>query len=347
MSFKDFLQISASEIDSELESFFADWGKDVEHISPRLLPFIDVLVDGCRGGKRIRGALVKLGYEMGQGKEGGVGQEILKVAAAVEIFQMAILCHDDIIDKSLLRRGKPSMYARLGGDYEGISKAICLGDIGYFLVFQIISKSGFPERQKNILMEVFSKMMLETTIGELLDFELTVKKEVDDVVDSQEVINVYKYKTAHYTISGPLLIGAVLGGLKEEQIRGINIFGHNLGIAFQIQDDINDIFLERDKLGKDPGGDIKEGKQTLLYLYAREHTDGEGKKILDKYFGKSELSDVEIGKVKDVFQTSGALEYAKKQVEEYAKSARGAIGGVSRDGVYREMLSEMTDYFLL
>jgi geranylgeranyl diphosphate synthase type I len=340
MFFKDFLQVSAREIDSELEEFFTNWSKDVEHIYSRLLPFVEILADGCRGGKRIRGALVKLGYEMCLNE---ARNDIIRAAVAMEVFQTAILCHDDIIDKSVLRRGKPSLYARLGGDHAGISKAICLGDIGYFLAVQIIAKSDFPENVKNRAMEIFSKMMLETAIGELLDVEISTSA---SQILLDDVVTVYKYKTAHYTITGPLMIGAVMGAAREEQLEAIKLFGQNVGIAFQIMDDINDIFSEKKRLGRDIGGDINEGKQTLLYLYAREHADDEGREILRKYFGNSEIGEAEVGKVREIFEGSGALEYAKDQVKEYAARGREAIAGVSKDSSYRALLFEMTEYFL-
>ena len=342
MIFGDFLQISAKEIDIEIERFFNSWSKDVEHISGRLLPFVDALEDACSGGKRIRGALVKLGYEM----LGGKSEEILKVASAVEIFQTAILSHDDIIDKSQMRRGKKSLYARLGGDHGGVSKAICLGDIGYFLAFRIIAESCFEEKQKSRVMRIFSKMTLETAVGELLDVELTGKDDGNNSFFEKEIVGVYEYKTAHYTITGPLMIGAVLGGASEEQVDTIRIFGRNLGIAFQIQDDINDIFSERKVLGKESGGDIREGKKTLLYWYAREHADENGREILKKCFGNSEISEEGIGKIAQVFEKSGALRYAKGQAEKYAVSAREVIGVISKDAFYRDMFLGMTEYFL-
>ena len=343
MLFKDFLQISAREIDFEIERFFNDWSNDVEQISSRLLPLVDVLGDACSGGKRIRGTLVKLGYEMMEARE---TEEILKLAVAVEIFQTAILCHDDIIDKSPLRRGRQSLHFRLGGDHEGISKAIILGDIGYFLAFQLIAKSGFGTRQKSRVMGIFSKMMLETAVGELLDIELTGKEGEDSFFSKKEIISVCEYKTARYTITGPLMIGAVMGAAREEQVDAIKIFGQNLGIAFQIRDDINDIFYEKEGFGKEIGGDIKEGKQTLLYWYARQHADDEGREILKKYFGNSKIGKGDIGKVREVFEKSGALDYAKNQAEEYAARGREAIVGISKDASYRDMLLGMTEYFL-
>ncbi len=366
MSFKNFLQITASDIDSELELFFQKWSKDVEQISPRLLPLIDALADACRGGKRVRGALISLGYELGLNSNGIASSShfaklrgtprndnILRAAVAYEIFQAAILAHDDIIDKSLLRRGKPSLYSRLGGGHAGISKAICLGDIGFFLAFQLMAKTKFSDEAKNRALAVFSKTMLETGIGELLDVELSKIPPNPPLIKGDkggflydDIITVYKYKTAYYTITGPLLIGSILGRAEDDRQDAIKIFGRNLGIGFQIQDDINDIFSDRTHLGKEVGGDIRTGKQTLLYIYASEHADGQQKKILEKYYGNPMIGRAEIEEVKKIFEESGALEYASGEAGRYAERARKSINKITKSDDFRKLLFEITEYFV-
>lgn len=355
MNFKSFLQNSARKIDKELEAIFHNWSKDVDQVSPRLYPYANALAETCGGGKRIRGALVMLGYEMAcggwhvaGGSEAGkavIGsdREILKVAAGYEIFQAAILAHDDIVDKSELRRGKPSLYSRMGGDFAGISKAICLGDIGFFLAFKIISDSGFPDKVKNKALKIFSQAMLDTGLGELLDIDLATGQKLIEVSD---IISVYTYKTAFYTITTPLQLGAVLRGASDDKLEPIKLYGQNLGIAFQIKDDINDIFKENKGLGKEPGGDIKEGKKTLLYLNANENIDEKQRKILNKYYGNPNIGQDEMDLVKDVLQKSGSLEYSQKEVEKYAKKAKKYIRHITSNEEYRNLLIEMAEYFV-
>ncbi len=351
MNFKSFLQYTAKEIDNELELFFQRWNKDIEQISSRLLPYGNALEDACRGGKRIRGSLVKLGYEIGLAG-GGMrsfdfvqdDRKILSVAVAYEIFQAAILVHDDIIDKSILRRGKSSTYASLGGDHGGISKAICLGDIGFFLAFQLIANSSFPEADKNRALNIFSKSTLDTGIGELLDVDLEQVK--GDAVNLADVITVYRFKTAYYTMVAPLMVGGVLGGSENTKLEAIIIFGQNLGIAFQIQDDINDLFSEKTQLGKGLGGDIKEGKKTLMYVYASTHVNSNQKKLLKKYYGKADIEEKEIMIVRQVLMECGALAYAKREAKKYAQTAKELIVEITENDEYREMLLGMTEYFV-
>lgn len=342
MYFKDYLHKSATQIDQEINLFFQDLIKEHNHISNRLTPLVSAFSKSCEGGKRIRGSLVKLGFEIAGGRI-NKQSEILKIAVAYEIFQAAILAHDDIIDKSVLRRGKASLYALLGGDHEGLSKAMCLGDIGFFLSFKVIAESKFSIEKKNKTLAIFSQTMLDTGVGELLDVVLGQKK--TDAVVLDEIIKVYELKTANYTFIAPLMLGAILGGLKEDSLPFVRIFGKNLGIAFQIQDDLNDMLLNRDITGKEPGGDIKEGKLTLLYAYALDKSNPEERLILEKYYGNSNISAKEINKVKDVMISTGAFEYASTQKKYYIEESKACISKISPIKTYEQLLISMVEHF--
>lgn len=215
MDFAKYLDKTAKELDREVEKILDLEIKQAKKIDTRLVPLLEAFKTACMGGKRIRGVLVKLGYEIAtahlpRGRahlEGG----ILKIGAAYEIFHAAILAHDDIMDQSETRRGKPSLYKKVG-----TSEAITLGDLGFFLSFKIISSS------------LFASIAMETAIGQLLDLKKT----------NPEVTA--KFKTAKYTIAGPLQLGATLAGAKGKLIRDLGEFGESLGIAFQMKDDILD-----------------------------------------------------------------------------------------------------------
>lgn len=231
MDFKRYLEKSAKELDREVGEILEEQLKEADKTDKKLIPLLKAFTKSCQGGKRIRGTLVVLGFELGKhhlGDEGVSGKAIFKVAAAYEIFHSAILTHDDVIDQSNLRRGKPSLYKVLGGNHYGISQTISLGDYGFFLAFQIISEANFPQNYKIQALGLFSKVVMDTTWGEMLDLE-----KVDPYL-------VMKLKTACYTISGPLQVGAVLAGADQNLIKVLGRFGESLGIAFQIQDDILD-----------------------------------------------------------------------------------------------------------
>ncbi|MBI2039532.1 polyprenyl synthetase family protein [Candidatus Microgenomates bacterium] len=230
MDFKSYLEHSAQELDREIQSILGVWLKEVEGISPKLIPLAKAFIKACQGGKRIRGTLVRLGYEIGNQSSAVSLQspDIIKVGAAYEIFHTAILIHDDIIDESLLRRGQPSLYKALGGGHYGISQAISLADLGFFLSFKIITEAEFDNQRKLEALKLFFDTIVNTALGQILDLEKT------------DPILIAKLKTAHYTIAGPLQLGAILGGAKEELVKLLGLYGVNLGIAFQIKDDILD-----------------------------------------------------------------------------------------------------------
>ena len=219
MDFIDYLGLNAKKIETELDKILLEFLKEVKKTSPKLVFLVKEFINSCQGGKRIRGVLAKLGFEIA-----GVNQdkEIYKVGAALEIMHAAILVHDDIIDKSPLRRGKPSLYKVLGKDL-----AMTLGDLGFFLAIKIISESNFPEKDKNNALNLFSETMLKTAFGQIMDIQK------DDPVITARL------KTALYTISGPLRLGAILGGATSK-LDKLGEFGNNLGIAYQIRDDILD-----------------------------------------------------------------------------------------------------------
>lgn len=209
VNFASYLKVNAQKVDQELDKILS-----------KLPPLAKEFVNSCGGGKRIRGVLVNLGYEIAKGKE---TKEIFKIAAALEIMHTAILVHDDIMDKSPTRRGKPSLYRKVG-----IDRAIALGDLGFFLSLQIISESNFPEKEKSEALKLFSKTMVDTAIGQIMD------------IQKDDPITVAKLKTAQYTILGPLCLGAILAGADDKLLGVLREFGENLGVAFQIQDDILD-----------------------------------------------------------------------------------------------------------
>ncbi|MBI2086201.1 polyprenyl synthetase family protein [Candidatus Daviesbacteria bacterium] len=239
MDFEKFSKKTAEAVDKELKILLKKWKSDVLKIDKSLVSLADQFIQANKGGKRIRGVLVVLGYELSKlttdyrqptTAEGGrpKTEDILKIAASYEIFHTAILAHDDVIDKSPIRRGQPSLYIALGGNHYGISQAICLGDAGFFLAQQVISESNFPDKEKLEALKWFNQTILDTAIGQMMDI-----KEGDSII-------VARYKTAKYTVSGPLVLGATLAGVSQGLIRVLEEFGENLGIAFQIQDDILD-----------------------------------------------------------------------------------------------------------
>lgn len=220
MDFAEYLKSAAKQIDQEVVKIFAEQLKEAEKTDKKLVPLLKAFAKSCHGGKRIRGALVILGYMIGKQATGNRPEEIIKIAAAYEIAHSAILAHDDIIDQSIMRRDQPSLYQVLGGNHYGISQAITLADYGFFLSFKIIANTKAAA--------IFSKIMMDTAFGQMLELK------------KANPLLVMKLKTACYTIAGPLQIGATLAGSNQKLMKSLGFFGEALGIAYQIKDDILD-----------------------------------------------------------------------------------------------------------
>lgn len=225
MDFKEFLNSTGEKINQELDAILSEFLKEAEKTNIKLIPLAKELVKACQGGKRIRGVLVGLGYEIAS-QPTAISQqstEIVKIGAAFEILHTALLIHDDIIDKSLTRRNIPSLYKTVG-----INQAITLADCAFFMAIKIISESKFADKNKNEAIKEFSKTMIATAMGQMLD------------VAGGDSELIAKLKTARYSIAGPLKLGAILAGANKNLIEDLDIFGENLGIAYQIRDDILD-----------------------------------------------------------------------------------------------------------
>ncbi len=230
MDFDKFSFQTVKKINKALDLLLKEWKKEWTRTDRKLIPLVDQFIKSCAGGKMLRGVLVVMGYIISskfkvQSSKMG---DIFKIAAAYEILHTAILAHDDIIDQSLLRRGQPSLYQALGGNHYGISQAISLADAGFFLAIKIIAEADFEDKQKVQALEWFARTMLDTAAGQLLD------------IGGGDVITIAKLKTARYTITGPLILGVKLAGEDQKTIASLADFGENLGIAFQIKDDILD-----------------------------------------------------------------------------------------------------------
>jgi len=337
MSFTTYLTLAAEEVEQELDATLTRWEKTISQEYPLLVPFITAFVEQCRGGKRVRGALVKLGYGLADRSE---NKDIITVAVAFEIFQTAILSHDDIIDRSELRRGKPSLYQALGGNHYGISQTISLGDLGFFLAVELISRTNFPHENKNKAIAIFSHIMQQTALGEILDVYLPTTDEFTE----EDIFTIIKLKTSPYTIIGPLSVGATLAGASSGLLETIRAFGENLGIAYQIHDDVLGVFGEEEMLGKSNVSDIIEGKRTHMYWYARQHANEEQRKALQTIYGKEALTAAEVETIQHIFKDTGAYDYATGLVKNYTAKASEIIPQLTKNHEQRALLSDITRF---
>ena len=302
-------------------------------------------------GKLVRGCLVNLGYYLLKDNR----EYSNDLALAYEVFQTAILVHDDIIDRDTLRRGKDTIhyanyksYSKYSKDLDEVTNlsnsiALCMGDYGLYSANKIISSAYAKDKNLARVLNCFNDTVLNTIRGELLDVILpfySKNTKLDNNTLTESIMNIYRLKTAHYTIIGPLSVGLILAGASDKKINELAKFALKVGIAFQIQDDILGIYS--DQIGKVIGSDIKEFKQTILYAYI-ENT--EYKDELLKYYGKNKLDARTIEKVRELFEISGALNYSTDMMNKYydeAKEILDNISWITKDK--KEILEGFVDY---
>ena len=288
-------------------------------------------VSSNKGGKFLRACLIALGYQS-FGKD---DDDYLPLGIALELFQTSILIHDDIIDKADKRRGMdtiPIKYQKLYSDAIkddesfidkrhdiGSSMALCLGDMGFYLALQVIAQNYKDNENLSKVLEYYNDVAIKTCEGEMVDVILPFYEEFYGTDGDLEnhVMEIYKLKTAWYSVVGPYCLGAILAGLEEEKVHKLEDALLNLGIAFQIKDDLLGIYGDEKHIGKSVTSDVSEFKQTILYAYV---VNTSYKDELLKYYGK-DISISDMDKVKDIFDKSGAHEYAEVTMDKLFKES--------------------------
>ena len=284
--------------------------------------FIDLL---ARGGKRIRGALVMVGYEMCGGQNQAM---IVRAARAIEMLHAYILIIDDIQDRSALRRGQPTAHELVAAlhkannlkgdpDHTGISLALMGALAGAHAAQSVLVNLDVDPGLRLQAIDLVNQTMLVTAHGQTLDImnELVDKPTLDDIE------RVLEWKSARYTIINPLQVGMTLAGGSPEATAPIESFGLNAGKAFQLTDDVLGIYGDEKSLGKVPGDDIREGKGTLLVHYALEHAAPTDKAFLQKSLGNADLTEADLTACKRIIEVSGARAHAQEQAKVYGDKA--------------------------
>jgi len=264
-TFADFLQAVQARVEADLEARLRVEGQRVERDAPELAPLVAQVRDlTARGGKRLRAALVLLGYRIATASE--TDDVALPAASAMELLQSYFLIHDDWMDDDPVRRGGPSVHvalrARYGSDKLGDSGAILAGDYAVSLAQQALLECAVPVSDLLGAGRTFAELQRDVVLGQALD--VLVDSPTGDRGLSRLMARTHLWKTAAYTTTGPLLVGARLGGASEELLRGLRAYGDPLGIAFQLRDDWLGTFGAPEDTGKSNESDLLQGKKTAV-----------------------------------------------------------------------------------
>jgi len=285
------------------------------------------------GGKRLRASFMYYGYIGAGGKD---EQSILKTSMSIEFVHAFLLVHDDIIDNDDTRHNVETIHRHYtdfgkkiftGKDTKhfGDSIAIVVGDILGAFGNDIIFSSDFPLEQKFQALSKLQDIVSFTAIGQMKDIYIEYMGKASE----QEILAMYRNKTAKYTIEGPLYLGALLAGTTQDVLDGFSAYALPLGIAFQIQDDILGIFGDKKRLGKPIGSDIAEGKITLLVARAlRNSTRVEKKRLLEILKRGALLTEEECYEFRAIIESTGALREVKDLASSYIDESQKALKNI-------------------
>jgi len=323
-----------------LKRFFATRRETVSDMGPVVVEAIDALQDFVlRGGKRTRPAFAWTGW-LGAGgdPDGPYAPAVLHACAALELVQACALIHDDIIDSSRTRRGFPTVHVDFenrhrtrgwGGDAEhfGISVAVLVGDMALAWADDMVAAARLAPAARARFTPVWAAMRTEVLGGQLLDIH--GEAGADDSVESAMRIN--RYKTAAYTIERPLHLGAALADADPALIEAYRTFGTDIGLAFQLRDDLLGVFGDPEVTGKPSGDDLREGKRTVLIAEAlrrADDTDPAAAALLRARLG-TDVSPDEVTRLREVITGLGAVENVERRIADLTDRGLTALAGCS------------------
>jgi len=337
------------QVDAVLERFFslararaAQYGAEYEKLWR-------TLEANASGGKRFRPRMVLAAYRALGGRD---FEAAVYVGAAFELLHTALIVHDDVIDRDFTRRGNPNISGRYRdiattagiplplAEHRGMSAAVIAGDLALTSSYRLIDRSGVADGIRSRLLEILDDAVFASAAGELLDVELSLRPDVPIV---EEILTMERLKTAVYSFEGPLQAGAVLAGADEAIVSILGDFGRDIGVTYQVVDDLLGVFGNEEQTGKTTLGDLREGKRTVLIAYAAGTPEWPEIAAL---VGKADLGRGEAALVRSVLESCGAREFAVSLARQRATEALDRLRDGAVPGRLRAELEPVVDAVL-
>lgn len=306
--------------------------------------FLNSAVETLHGGKRLRARFCHAGWRsVAAHEQGSVSptDAVWGLCAALEIFQSAALVHDDLIDNSDTRRGRPAAHRALeqshvarswAGEAEsfGSSAAVLLGDLLIAWSDDLLEEALSGHAQAPAVRHAYARMRRDVTTGQFLDIaEESAWHANPDDEHAQRALRVVSLKSARYSIEQPLALGALLAGADAAQLQSLRSFGHPIGMAFQLRDDVLGVFGDESVTGKPAGDDLREGKRTVLIALARQNLAAPRRSELDALLGNPQLDAAQVSALQSTIVDSGALQRVEEMISDYADEADQALVGAA------------------
>ncbi|MFD1713229.1 polyprenyl synthetase family protein [Amnibacterium flavum] len=335
-------------VQSKLDLLIDDRTAILTSLAPEVGP-LGVFSKGfLSGGKRFRALFCFWGWQAVHIPDFGATDEetretldtVVTAASALELFHAAALVHDDIIDRSDTRRGRPSAHREFERVHDesgyignaasfGEGAAILLGDLLLTWSDDLMNDGlrRVPDRSNaSAARREYETMRLEVTAGQYLDLvEERAWATVSDSEALERAERVVLYKSAKYSVEAPLVIGAAMAGADEAQVTALRDFGIPLGTAFQLRDDLLGVFGDPAVTGKPSGDDLREGKRTVLVLLARANVTPAARTLMDDLLGDPDLSGDQVELLQSTIRQSGAVERVERMIDDNVRLARAAL----------------------
>lgn len=317
-------------VEEELSIFLNRESAYLNSISSDLSPVCDSLNSFLLdGGKRLRPLFAFAGFAAAGGV---IEKPVIRTMAALELLQACALIHDDLMDGSDTRRGKPSIHRHFESVHMqdeldgfapqyGLSAAVLLGDLALVWSDQMINTAGLNTENFTRVLGFYNEMRVELMAGQFLDIHEQTQKSTS----TERSMKIARYKSGKYTIERPLHLGAAMApGYSEDLIKALSAYGLPLGEAFQLRDDLLGVFGDPSVTGKPAGDDLREGKRTVLIAMTHERFNERQRLELDKFFGKADLDSHGVEILQEIIESTGAraeLESTINQLTDEALTA--------------------------
>lgn len=305
----------------------------------------------ARRGKKIRGSLVVLGYEACGGTD---HDAILDASLFIELFHAGVLVHDDFMDRDHLRRGLPTIHEQfkeIGKSIQvkhdplhyGNAMEVNVGDAAYYLSWEKLMASSFPPDRLVDAGKIYADYIVRVVHGQVLDITTTSIHSISE----EDILKVLRHKAAEYTGVLPLLVGATLAGEKDKKIpQAIKGYGLAFGWAFQIQDDVLNIFGNEDDSGKPVGSDIREGKNTLLMLHLSQHGTKEQRAFQKRVLGNPDITNDDVLNMREILKAAGSYQYVVDLGWKYVEEGKKAIPLITENSKLKTILESLIVYMM-
>lgn len=339
---------SKAMVDAFLTPLLQELTEKARRISPHyetLWQDIETLYEA--GGKRLRSYMTLLTYTAYSKQP---PEMIIPAAAAQELLHIAMLIHDDIIDRDVMRYGVKNVTQQYLDHYEELiadtsdrrhyaeSAAILAGDLLISQAYIVLSETKVDPALVIKAQHLLSKAVFQVIGGELLDTEAVFRG-----LDSADPLVIAEQKTASYSFVSPFLMGATLAEASPIQLNILRTLGEQLGIAYQLRDDLLGVFGNATKTGKSIDGDLKEGKRTLLVEAFKSLATEAQTNEFNLYFGRQDITEKEIDRIKVLLTESGAKASVETLISEYQEYAHNLLQSLDIDKPYLEAFSHLID----